>query len=311
MYSPAPLHPTTARNFKALALLAWAALACGTPLQSAPLTPEQEEVALEKLDPSAKGAPVLLLAGSVSNKPGQHEYFAGCTLLAQWLRQNEGVFPVQAAGGWPQDETLLQRARTIVVYADGGAKLPFLAADRLEKMRAAMARGAGLVMLHQAVDIPAAHAAEIGGWLGGSWLSDIGSRGHWDMNFEKFPAHPVTRGIQPFSAPLDGWLFNLHFREGAVPLVSGAVPDKARSTADAKSKAGRDEVIGWAYERKDGGRSFGFTGCDLHRNWGVESQRKLVLNAILWASGVEVPAEGARAEHAAADLKRWMDAKGH
>jgi hypothetical protein len=280
-----------------------------TPLNAAALTPEQLEVGLEKITPDSKGATVLLLAGSVSNKPGQHEYFAGCTLLAQWLRQNPGVTPVQAANGWPVDETLLQRARTIVVYADGGQKLPFLSAERMKLMRDAMARGAGLVMLHQAVDVPAAHSAEIGDWLGGVWLPDIGSRGHWDMEFPSFPKHPVTRGVQAFSAPMDGWLFNLHFREGAVPLVAGAVPDKARTTGDARAHAGRAEVIGWGYERKDGGRSFGFTGCDLHRNWGVESQRKLLVNAILWASGLEVPAEGARADHSPGDLKRWLDSK--
>lgn len=277
---------------------------------AAALTAEQAEVALEKLAPDSKGASVLLLAGSVSNKPGQHEYFAGCTLLAQWLRQNAGVVPVQAANGWPEDESLIDRARTIVVYADGGQKLPFLAPERMERMRAAVARGAGLVMLHQAVDVPGAHAQEIGDWLGGVWQPDIGSRGHWDMEFPQFPEHPVTRGLQAFTAPMDGWLFNLHFREGAVPLISGAVPDKSRSTADARSHAGRAEVVAWAYERKNGGRSFGFTGCDLHRNWGVESQRKLVLNGILWASAVEVPKDGAKAEHASADLKRWMDAKG-
>jgi hypothetical protein len=177
-------------------------------------------------------------------------------------------------------------------------------------MRAAMARGAGLVMLHQAVDVPRPYAAELATWLGGVWSSDIGSRGHWDMEFSEFPAHPVTRGVTPFSAPLDGWLFNLHFQEGAVPVISGGVPDKARSTADARAHVGRSEVMGWAYERKGGGRSFGFTGCDLHRNWGVEAQRKMVLNAILWAAGVEVPGDGAKAELAPGDIKRWLDAKG-
>ena len=276
---------------------------------AAPRTAEQAAVALERLDSAAQGVPVLLIAGSVSNKVGQHEYFAGCTLLANWLRQNPGVVPVQAAEGWPTDESLIDRAKVIVVFADGGAKLPFLEPQRMERVRAAMKRGAGLVLLHQAVDVPASVKDEIGAWMGGVWQSDIGARGHWDMEFSSFPKHPVTRGVEPFSAPLDGWLYNLHFQKDAVPLVSGSVPDKSRSTADAKSHVGRAEVIGWAYERQGGGRSFGFTGCDLHRNWGVESQRRLVVNGILWAAGLEVPEAGAKVENPAADLLRWMDEK--
>ncbi|MEY5026450.1 MAG: hypothetical protein RLZZ244_1978, partial [Verrucomicrobiota bacterium] len=88
-----------------------------------------------------------------------------------------------------------------------------------------------------------------------------------------------------------------------------AVPDKSRSTPDAKSHAGRDEVIGWAYERPGGGRSFGFTGCDLHRNWGVEGQRRLVLNGVLWTAGLLPEAGGARVENPPADLTRWLDPK--
>ena len=273
------------------------------------LSPEQSEVVLEQLPSSAKGARVLLIAGEPSNKPGQHEYFAGCTLLANWLRQNAEVVAVQAANGWPKDESLIDKVQCIVVFADGGPKLPFLEPARMARMAAAIKRGAGLVMLHQAVDVPRSVSEEIGDWLGAVWQPDIGSRGHWDMEFNEFPSHPVTRGVSAFAAPLDGWLFNLHFRKGAIPLVSGLVPDKNRSTADAKANLGRAEVIGWAYERPSGGRSFGFTGCDLHRNWGVEGQRRLVVNGILWAAGIEVPLAGASAQNEPRDLLRWMDDK--
>ena len=40
-------------------------------------------------------------------------------------------------------------------------------------------------------------------WLGGVFHSDIGSRGHWDMEFTKIPAHEVTRGVKPFAALVD------------------------------------------------------------------------------------------------------------
>ena len=48
-------------------------------------------------------------------------------------------------------------------------------------------------------------------------------------------------------------------------------------------------------ERPDGGRGFGFTGGHFHRNWGDPNFRKLVLNAILWTAGLDVPSRASRA----------------
>lgn len=273
------------------------------------LTDEQKNVPLEQPSPDPKLAKIVLLAGSVSNKAGQHEYFAGCALMMEWLKQTPGVWPVMAAEGWPKDEKIFDGAKAVVVFADGGTKLPFLEPARWARMKGLMDAGAGLVMLHQAVDVPADRAEEIKSWLGAVWQPDIGSRGHWDMEFNEFPKHPITRGLTPFAAPLDGWLFNLHFAPGATPLVSGAVPDKMRTTADAKSHAGRAEVVAWAYERAHGGRSFAFTGCDLHKNWIVPSQRKLVINGILWSAQVEIPSDGAPVPMTPAQLPLNLDAK--
>jgi hypothetical protein len=280
---------------------------CSTAL--AGLTDEQRQVPLEQGSQDPKQTKVVLLAGSVSNKAGQHEYFAGCALMMDWLKQAPGVWPVMAAEGWPKDERIFDDAKAIVVYADGGAKLSFLEPARWARIKALMDKGVGLVMLHQAVEVPAAQAEEMKSWLGAVWQPDIGSRGHWDMEFNEFPKHAILRGVAPFAAPLDGWLFNLHFAPGVTPLVSGQVPDKARTTADAKAHAGRAEVVAWAYERANGGRSFAFTGCDLHKNWLVESQRRLVANGILWSAKIEVPENGAAVPMAAAQLGRNLDAK--
>ena len=139
--------------------------------------------------------------------------------------------------------------------------------------------------------------------------ADIGNRGHWDMSLKPQGGHPVLNGVTPFEAPGDGWLFNLHFAEGATPLLVGAVPDKVRTTADAKAHTGRDEVIAWAFERSGGGRGFGFTGADLHKSWSYESQRRLVVNGILWSAGVDVPKGGAKTTFAETDLNRNLDEK--
>ena len=274
------------------------------------LTPEQQQVPLEVDSPDPKLAKIVLIAGSVSSKPGGHEYFAGCTILMNCLKATPGVWPVLAAEGWPKNEAIFDGAKAVVCYMDGGAKLAWLAPERWAKIQKLVDGGAGFVMLHQGVEVPAEKTDVFQSWLGGVFQPDIGCRGHWDMEFTKFPNHPITRGVTAFTAPLDGWLYNLHFApKGVTPLVVGAVPDKARTSADAKANAGRDEVIGWAFERAGGGRSFGFTGADWHTNWAVESQRRIVVNGILWSAGVEIPEAGAPVPLAPGDIAKNYDNK--
>jgi hypothetical protein len=276
---------------------------------TAELTPEQRKLPLEADAPDPSLVKIVLLAGSTSNKTGQHEYFAGCALLAQWLRNTQGVWPVLVADGWPQNEAVLEGAKAVVLYADGGPKFPFLAPERWNRIKTLVDKGTGLVLLHQSVDIPEDRAVELQQWMGGAWQKDIGCRGHWDMDFDQFPKHPSLNGVTAFAAPMDGWLYNLHFSEGVIPLLSGAVPEKSRSTPDARAHEGRAEVVAWAYERPSGGRSFAYTGCDLHRNWSVESQRRLVTNGILWSANVPVPAEGATVTMQPTEITANMDAK--
>ena len=292
--------------------------ACGflmgslAPIHSAEyeLTAEQRKIPLEADVSGSAKAKIVLLAGSPSNKPGQHEYFAGCALMAHCLTQTTGVATVMVANGWPENEGILDGAASVVLYMDGGAKFAALPRERWDRLKRLMADGTGLVVLHQAVDIPAGQATEFQSWLGGVWQADRGSRGHWDMSFSDLPSHEILRGVQPFSAPKDGWLFNLNFAaKGVTPILGGAVPDKARTTADAKGHTGRAEVVAWAYERAGGGRSFAFTGCDLHQNWEQESQRRLVVNGILWTAGIGVPDGGAPVACEAGLLKANLDRK--
>jgi len=271
---------------------------------------DQSGVPLEQDSPDPKLAKIVLLAGAPSSKPMAHEYFAGCALLRDWLKQQPGVWPVMARD-WPKNETVLRGAKVIVYYGDGGGKQPFVEPSRWQVFSQAMDAGAGLVLLHPAADFPPGPGAEkIKGWLGGVFHSDIGARGHWDMDLKPAAKHPVLNGVSAFSAPADGWLYNLHFAEkGFTPLLVGAVPDKARTTADAKKHAGRDEVIAWVFQRPGRGRGFGFTGADLHKSWSYESQRRMVVNGILWAAGLEVPVGGAKTDFNEADLNQNLDRK--
>ena len=84
------------------------------------------------------------------------------------------------------------------------------------------------------------------------------------------------------------------------PLNSRRVADIERAILYARTE--RPQLV-------EMGRSFGYTGGHLHKNWGDESVRRLVTNAILWTAQVEVPAGGAKADLDPADLNRNLDDK--
>ena len=50
----------------------------------AELTEEQRKIPLEAASPDPKLAKIVLIAGSISNKAGQHEYFAGALSIADF-----------------------------------------------------------------------------------------------------------------------------------------------------------------------------------------------------------------------------------
>src|SRR5215813_6393361 len=95
------------------------------PLCAAP-SYDQSRVPLEVDVPKPGLAKIVLLAGGPSSKAMAHEYFAGCALMLDWLKQQPGVWPVMVRG-WPADERLLKDAKCVVYYGDGGGKQPFIA----------------------------------------------------------------------------------------------------------------------------------------------------------------------------------------
>jgi hypothetical protein len=98
--------------------------------------------------------------------------------------------------------------------------------------------------------------------------------------------------------------------KGVTPILQALPPDGTRSTQHTKERKGEIETMAWAFERKDGGRSFGFTGGHFHRNWADENYRRLVVNAILWCTKEEVPEQGATVKFDPADLNKNLDWKG-
>lgn len=247
---------------------------------------------------------IVFLAGKPSHGYGAHEHLAGCRILAEAIEKSApGVDCEVYSGGWPEDESVLDTANTIVMYCDGGGRHP--AIEHLDALAKHMQRGVGFVCLHYGVEVPKENGGpEFLEWLGGYFETHWSVNPHWVANFETLPEHAVTRGVKPFAAN-DEWYFHMRFQpemKGVTPILSAVPPADTMRRQDGPhsgNPAVRKEVaeglpqhMAWVYERPEGGRSFGFTGGHYHWNWGREEILKLVTNAILWTAGGDVPEQG-------------------
>ena len=295
--------------------------------------------------PAADKKNVLMIAGKPSHGPGEHEHNAGIQLLAAGLRQSAaGLVDVDVAlnGEWPSDERVA-KADTIVIYSDGGGGHPAL--PHLDQLAKKMAAGCGFVCLHYAVEPayeragwlavdgkpvnppPAGRsstgkgAQEFKDWLGGYFEAFYSVNPHWQADFKQLPDHPVSRGVKPFGSS-DEWYFNMRFRdnmEGVTPVLQAIAPPETMSRKDGAHEGNPDvrkmveekkpAIVAWAVSRKDGGRGFGFCGGHYHAGWSIDSQRTLVLNAIVWTAKAEVPADGVATKFTDEELKANQDKK--
>jgi len=252
---------------------------------------------------AAPPAKIVLVAGLPSHGPGEHEFNAGTLLLAKCLRQNPGVDPVAVKGNWPADESIFDGARSIVLYMDGGEGHPLIADDRLAKIGKLIQSGVGLACLHYAVEVPGDHGGmELLDWIGGFYRRPYSQNPINDVELtQAAPAHPISRGWDSFRSK-DEWYYRIMFRKEdkrLVPILTTMLPKDAP----------QQETVAWAVERADGGRGFGFTGGHYHHNWGLEDQRRMIVNAILWTAKVEIPPNGAKCDLAPEDLEANLDKK--
>jgi type 1 glutamine amidotransferase len=277
--------------------------------------------ALAEPAPALGADKIVLIAGRPSHGRGEHEFNAGCKLLAKCLAQVPGVEPVVVEGGWPKDESVFEGAKTLVFFMDGGGGHPMIQPERLETIQKLTDKGVGLVCLHYAVEVPKGKPGDkFLDWLGGYYESGFSTNPHWIAQVDKLPEHPITRGVKPF-AVRDEWYFNIRFRpemKEVTPIVVAKPDDATRKGTSSAPRgpyrhiveaSGRDEVLGWAVERAGGGRGFGFTGAHFHKNWGDADFRKLVLNAILWTAKRDVPSDGFESKLTDGDLTENLDPK--
>lgn len=271
---------------------------------------------------SAANKKILLIAGLPSHGAGHHEHNAGVLLLQQCLAAIPGVTAEAVLNGWPKDPAAFQAVDAVVIYCDGGPRHVALQNGNLAALGKVLAAGAGLGLLHYAVEPTLENGQpEFLRWIGGAFEIHWSVNPHWDADFKSLPSHPITRGVAPFKIR-DEWYFNMRFVDGmkGITPILVATPDASTTKrrdgphegnpqVRASVARGEAHTVAWAYERSDGsnGRGFGFTGAHYHQNWANENFRRLALNAILWLAKMDVPAEGVKSTVTAADLQANLD----
>jgi len=247
---------------------------------------------------------VVFISGKPSHGRMKHEHRAGNMILAK--RLNESGLPIEAIVlediGYPKDESVLEDASTIVIFCTGHGG--HVLNPKLKEFDALMKKGIGVIMIHWATEaVSGAPGDKFLEWMGGFCDLNWSVNPHWKPNF-KPRKHPIWNGVQPFSVD-DEWYYHMRFvedRTGLTPILTDVPPmetlkrpDGMRSGNPSVRKAvanGESQHVAWAYERPQGGRGFGFTGGHNHVSWQDDNYRKIMLNAILWTAGMEVPENG-------------------
>ncbi len=246
---------------------------------------------------------IVIIAGVKSHPSGQHEFNAGATLLAKALNEQSGLDlqTVVVTNGWPKDASVLKGAKAIVCYADGGPKHPFI--GHLDEVEALAKAGVGIMCMHYGVEVvPDQAGAEFTKWIGGFYEGQYSVNPHWDADTEPNKEHPIGRGVSPVKVH-DEWYFRIRFPEpkAATDILTatptrGLIKRYIHWNAGADAALGQKQTLMWGIERPDGGRGIGFTGGHWHRNWAIDDLRKLVLNAIVWVAGLDVPEGGVKSQ---------------
>jgi type 1 glutamine amidotransferase len=225
-----------------------------------------------------------------------HEYLPGVRILEKCLKDvpQLEITVVKADDPWKEGPELIERSDGVMLFVAEGAKWIQADPKRHEALAKVAARGGGLSGLHWAVGTrdpkPIADFVKLFG----------GCHGGPDRKYQVVeaqaeiadPKHAIAAGIKDFKIK-EEFYYRLKFAQPA-----DSVKPVLRVPID-----GAKETVSWAWERPDGGRSFGYTGLHFHDNWKLTEVRRLVAQGVLWSMKLPIPKEGLAVQVTDEDLK--------
>jgi len=232
---------------------------------------------------------------------GIHDYPWSAKLLKVMLDNSNVAERVRVEyhlDGWPHDEQTLEDADAIMVISDGRdgdrfERRPFFVTRPHATDCPQMRRGCGFYVSF--FDIRAGCIREeILDWSGGyfDWETD-GKRKWYSAITTKAadvvpatPGHPILRGVGRFF-PAEEFYYNIRFKpsdRALVPIGRSALHGRTKRGMSSHG-LGRGRMRVGASAR----RAATFTTTGKHDNF-----RRMILNAIVWAAKVDVPASVSR-----------------
>ncbi len=240
---------------------------------------------------AADAAPkrLLLLAQGPDGHPkGTHEYVAGQTILDLCLSSVPELERtiVKADGDWPEGPDMLAKADGAVLFVAEGAKWIGTNPARRAAFADLAKRGGGLTVLHWGMGAKSADHID-------SFVALFGAcHGGPDRKYKFLetqvrvatPDHAATRGLADFTIKEE---FYYQLKQ---------LPDARLTPLLTADIDGEKPMVAWAWERPDGGRSLGYSGCHYHENWSRPEYRRFLSQAVLWTLKLTPPEKDFPAE---------------
>ncbi len=251
---------------------------------------------------------VVFLAGPKDHgAPGRHEYEKDLRALATSLERSTnlaGLTTKVIVGRVPRDLAVFSNAAVIVINSssdrDARETHPLFPPDPstnhtgydaetnawLKSLDTLIKKNRiGVVVLHYSswVENWAARGYYMD-WTGGLWVQMVSKNPNeqWSIALAN-QTHPVLRGVKPWTYRDE--IFSSYFLPNDTRRTDLLIGTPSRATIG-------PQTVSWAFQRTDGGRGFVFGGVDYHDNMRLEDYRRFLLNGIVWAAGIDVPAGG-------------------
>lgn len=179
---------------------------------------------------------------------------------------------------------------------------------RLAAIDALTKKGMGVVVLHYATYVNNATARKyFTDWVGGFYESGYSRTVVTNWNVAPTShAHPILRGVEPFTVREEFYI-RLRMPDNdprRTPLLIATPTEPTRLPALTQPMVPggppspltdpnvEPSLVSWAIQREGRGRGFVMTGVDWYSNLAMDSYRRQLLNGIVWAANLDVPAGG-------------------
>jgi hypothetical protein len=224
--------------------------------------------------------------GPDGHPPMTHEFMAGARVLDELMKGYPDIQSKVVNGDepWTEGPKLLDESDGLVMLVTQGSRWMQTDASRFAAIKRLAARGGAMVALHWSVGAKDAEYIDgqlnlLGATRGGPQRKYVESLGDYRRVDVK---HPILTGVPDFTA-FDEHYYRLDRRDDIQPLLTVKIE-------------GKQEMVAWAWERPDGGRSFGFVGLHFHANWQLPVYRRFVVQGVLWSLKLPIPEGGVKTD---------------